>query len=75
MPNPALKDQLLRVFDHLEPEQQERLVAFAHALASPPQGIPGAAYRRFAGVISADEAAQIAQAIDEGCERVDADEW
>ncbi|RMH49442.1 MAG: hypothetical protein D6685_19230 [Bacteroidetes bacterium] len=75
MPDPALKDQLLRVFDHLAPEQQERLVAFARALASPPPGTPGAAFRPFVGQIPADEAARIAQAIEEGCERVDANEW
>jgi hypothetical protein len=41
----------------------------------PPSGVPGNSLLRFAGRLTAQEADAIAEAIEQGCERVDGNEW
>ena len=57
-------------------ELQQRVLEFARALAqSPLRGVPGKQLLRFAGAIPRDEVQRMREAIEEGCERIDADEW
>jgi hypothetical protein len=42
---------------------------------SVPRGVPGPQLLRFAGAISPDDLQLMRQAIEEGCERVDTNEW
>jgi putative addiction module component (TIGR02574 family) len=40
-----------------------------------PRGVPGRDLLRFAGTIDAESARAMEQAIEEGCERIDLEEW
>ena len=42
---------------------------------TPPQGVPAQDLLAFAGVISPEDALQMTQAIEQGCEQVDANAW
>jgi hypothetical protein len=57
-------------------ELQWRVLEFTRALAiSIPHGVPGQQLLRFAGAIPLDDLQLMRQAIEEGCEQVDAHEW
>lgn len=57
-------------------ELQWRVLEFTRALAiSIPHGVPGQQLLRFAGAIPLDDLQLMHQAIEEGCEQVDANEW
>lgn len=75
MSDSTLVAQLLDQFNRLEREQQERVVAYVRSLPTSLQGVAGSSYANFAGILSSAEADQLAQAIEDGCERIDADEW
>ncbi len=71
-----LKQEILRQLDHLPAEQQRRVLMFAQSLAvSRPKGVPGKELQRFAGILSKDEAQAWMKSIEDGCERVDLNEW
>lgn len=60
----------------LPSELQWRVLEFTRALAlSAPRGIPGQELLRFAGTISSDDVQRMREVIEQGCERIDADEW
>jgi len=72
----VLKKQILEQLDILPYEQQRRILDFARALAaSVPAGVAGRELLRFAGTIDANDLQLMAQAIEDGCERIDLDEW
>jgi hypothetical protein len=51
-------------------------VDFAHSLAEGrPRGTPGRELLKFAGILSPEEAKEMTDAIEEGCERIDPNEW
>jgi len=71
----VLKKQILEQLDILPYEQQRRILDFARALAaSVPAGVAGRELLRFAGTIDANDLQLMAQAIEDGCERIDLDE-
>ena len=57
-------------------EQQQKVLAFARSL-NRPKGVKGASLLTFAKSISISpaELAQMQEAIEEGCERIDPNEW
>ncbi len=60
----------------LPPEEQQRVLEFARALAmSRPGGVAGKDLLRFAGKIPKEDLHVMSAAIEEGCEQVHADEW
>ena len=60
----------------LLPEEQQRVLEFARALAtSRPRGVAGKDLLRFAGTIPKDDLKMMSVAIEEGCEQVNANEW
>ena len=76
MGNPALKKEILDQLEKMGVEQQQHVLRFARTLAATrPKGTPGRELLRFAGAIERDDLQQIAQAIEEGCEQVNLDEW
>jgi hypothetical protein len=76
MVNPSIKAQILSDLERLSPDKQTRAAELVHGLISPtPKGIPGRDLMRFAGVLDADSGREMIEAIEEGCERVDLDEW
>jgi hypothetical protein len=71
-----VRHEIARQVEALPPGMQQRVLRFVTSLASSaPMGERGAALRQFASSLDADSARQMTQAIEEGCERVDAGEW
>lgn len=73
---PAVKEQILSDLDRLSPEQQKRAAELVHGLVSPlPKGASVEGLLELAGTLDDESAREMMQAIEEGCERVDVDEW
>ena len=76
MVNPSVKDQILTDLEQLSPEKQERAAQLVHDLVSTtPKGVSGRELLQFAGILDAQAVLEMTEAIEEGCERVDLDEW
>ena len=72
----AIREQIVRQLDGLSDRDQRRALDFVRSLsAAKLEGVPGGNLLRFAGAFEPEEARRISEAIEEGCERVDADEW
>jgi hypothetical protein len=57
-------------------DEQRRVLEIARSLsAKPGNGVSGSRLLRFAGTIDADDARLMSEAIEEGCERIDPNEW
>ncbi|MBL8114603.1 MAG: hypothetical protein JNK60_17110 [Acidobacteria bacterium] len=70
MVSAAMKDELLTQLDQLPVELQQRVVAFASALAlANPKGTPGRELLHFAGTMDEDSAREMIEAIEQGCEQ------
>lgn len=60
----------------MPPELQWRVLEFTRALSiSTPRGVPGKDLLRFSGMISITDLEQMREAIDQGCEKIDTNEW
>lgn len=60
----------------MPPELQWRVLEFTRALSiSTPRGVPGKDLLRFCGMISIADLEQMREAIDQGCEKIDTNEW
>lgn len=70
----AVKEQILAQLAGLSEDQQLRVLDFARSLVSP-DGIAGRDLLRFAGAIEKEDLQTMSQAIEEGCEKIDPDEW
>jgi len=72
----TLVDKVVDQLKTLPYEMQWRVFEFTRALAvSAPRGVPGLQLLRFAGAIPPDDLQLMRQTIEEGCERVDTNEW
>ena len=71
-----LGSEIAKRVETLPAEQQERVLRFVASLSmSAPAGEKGSSLRQFAYSLDSLSARQMIQAIDQDCERVDADEW
>ncbi len=71
-----LEQEILEQIKELGPEEQRQILDFVRALnISKPKGVPGKALLRFAGSIAAEDLQYMAKAIDDGCEKVNPNEW
>lgn len=76
MSHTAINQKIIRQLNNLPVELQIKALEFLNALAaSKPQGGAGKDLLRFAGSIPSKELIKMKQAIEDGCERVDIDEW
>ena len=74
--NTPVVDKVIEQLKSLPSEMQWRVLEFTRALAaSAPHGVPGRQLLRFAGAVSLDDLRLMQQAIEDGCELVDANEW
>ena len=74
--NTPIVDKVIEQLRTLPNELQWRVLEFTRALAtSAPRGVPGQQLLRFAGTIPANDLQLMRQAIERGCEQVDANEW
>ena len=76
MVEPAIKEQILSDLNRLSPAQQRRAAELVHGLVSTlPRGASVEDLLRVAGSLDDEAAHEMMKAIEEGCERVDLDEW
>ena len=69
-------DKVIEQLRVLPYELQWRVFEFTRALVvSIPHGVPGHQLLRFAGAIPLDDLQIMRLAIEQGCERIDANEW
>ena len=73
MTTQSVKDNLMNQIDKLPHDLQVRVLDMIKALT--PKGVEGKSLLRFEGSISADELQLMSKAIEEGCEKVDINEW
>lgn len=72
----ALKDQIINQLDGLSEDEQRRILEFVRSVAAPtPEGVSGRSLLHFTGLFEVEDAHRMAEAVEEGCERVDPDEW
>lgn len=76
MVDAIIEKELSICLEQLPVEQQRQVLKFAQTLATPPlQGVQGANLLQFAGAIGDSDLEAMSQAIENGCEKVDVDEW
>ena len=76
MKNLLLKEEIIHHVDRLPSEQQRQVLNFARVLEmARPRGRTGKSLMTFAGAIQAADLQAMAENIEQGCEKVDADEW
>jgi len=70
------REELVARVEKLPPEMQAQVLRFVASLAAPDAtGENGAALRHFSGSLDPVSAREIAQAVEEHCERMDVGEW
>jgi len=69
----SVKDNLINQIDKLPHDLQIRALDMIKALN--PKGVEGKSLLRFEGSISPDDLQLMSKAIEEGCEKVDTNEW
>ena len=73
MTTESVKDNLIAQIDKPPHDLQPRVLDFIKALT--PKGVEGKSLLRFGGFIPADDLQLMSKAIEEGCEKVDINEW
>ena len=69
-------EKVIEQMKNLPKELQWRVLEFTRALVvSTSQGIAGVNLLRFAGTIPQDDIKSMKEAIEQGCEQVDSNEW
>jgi hypothetical protein len=72
----TLERELREELEHLNPDQQRQVLDYARSLTNGASvGVPGTALLGFIGLIPPDDLKLMEEAIEEGCEQVDLDEW
>lgn len=76
MVDAVIARELSTCLEQLQVEKQRLVLEFARTLTSPsPRGVSGPDLLRFAGSIDEADLESMSRAIEDGCERVDVDEW
>ena len=71
-----IKIKVIEQLDTLPENLQREVLAFVEALQKVArQGVPGRQLLEFAGAIPLDDVELMRQAIEDGCEQVDVNEW
>ena len=70
----TLQSELLDHLNGLPVEKQRQVLDFARSLVES-KGRPGNEVLLFGGAIDAEDLSAMTQAIEDGCEQVNADEW
>ena len=75
MVDATIEHELSTCLGRLPVEKQRQVLDFARTLATPLQGVRGSELLRFAGTIDGSDLEAMSQAIKDGCDGIDADEW
>jgi hypothetical protein len=70
----SIREQIIEQVDRLDDPQRRLVLAFARGLTAL-AGTPGKDLMRFVGCIDAADLEAIAEAIQEGCEMIEANAW
>jgi len=71
-----LLEQLFEQIKRMPADMQQKVYDYTHALAiNVERGTPGVALLSFAGSITLEDAHVMSQAIEDGCEHVDSNDW
>ena len=74
--NISVIDEVIEQLRVMPQDLQGRVLEFARTLAqSQVRGTPGQQLLRFAGLIPLDDLQLMREAIEQGCEQVDSNEW
>jgi hypothetical protein len=74
--DPSITQEIVERLHELPAAQQKLVLDLVRSLASDkPQGVPAKDLLPLTGAIAAEDARQMTNAIEEGCERVDANGW
>ena len=72
----SITQEILARLHELPASQQQLVLEVVRSLAShKPQGVPAKDLLPLTGTITAEDAREMTNAIEEGCERVDANAW
>lgn len=72
-----VREEIAAQLDKLPPDVQQQVLRYVSSLNERPAlvGEKGSALLRFASLIDAESAREMAGAIDENCEHIDASQW
>ena len=74
--DPSITQEIIERLHELPASQQQLVLEVVRSMASQkPQGVPAKDLLPLTGAITAEDARQMTNAIEEGCERVDANAW
>ena len=74
--DPSITQEIVERLHELPASQQQLVLEVVKSLVSnKPQGVPAQDLLPLTGAITAEDARQMTNAIEEGCERVDANAW
>lgn len=71
----TLEQEIVSHLHTLALPQQREVLAFVRTLTVTPAGVPGRELLAFAEIFEPRDLVTLQQAIDEGCEQVNLDEW
>ena len=73
----TVKEQIDRELDVLTVDKQKKVLDFIVCLRGSgiPPGVPGKRLIKFAGSLSEEDGEELSQIIQEGCEKIDYNEW
>lgn len=73
----SLENQIINEVGVLPINLQRKVLEFIKILREPfmPEGIPGEKMMKYAGIMTEEEADELSQIIEDGCERIDYNEW
>lgn len=74
MANPSVAETIRECVERLPSADKVRVLEFARSLERR-RGVPGRNLLKFAGTIDPEDLEVMKQAIEEGCERIEPDEW
>lgn len=69
-----LQNEIIDQLNGLPDDKQRQVLDFVRKLAQP-AGKPGRAFLPFGGAIDTEDLSAMAEAIEEGCEQINTDEW
>lgn len=76
MVSALIEKELHEQLEQLPDAKQREVLAFARSLAEQRlQGVSGKSLLRFAGCMNPETARQMMEAVEAGCENIDADSW
>jgi hypothetical protein len=74
--DPSITQEIVERLHELPAPQQQLVLEVVRSMASQkPQGVPAKDLLPLTGAITAEDARQMTNAIEEGCERVDTNAW